>query len=67
MGDPLFQAALLSILAIFGILLGLKTLRGPPPGFEPKICPKCKHSNQYEATSCEKCGEALRDRWEESQ
>ncbi|MFQ5596442.1 MAG: hypothetical protein ACE5GK_00170 [Nitrospiria bacterium] len=67
MGDPLFQAVLFSFLAICGILLGLKTLRGAPPGFEDKICPACKHSNHYEKTTCEQCGEALEDRWEENE
>jgi len=44
--------------AILGIY-GLKEKREEKPKLTPKICPRCKSSNAYDAKFCSKCGLAL--------
>ncbi|MBI3805707.1 MAG: hypothetical protein HY282_18300 [Nitrospirae bacterium] len=51
-----------SLVAVWAVLLAIPTLRRPPPGFEPRICPSCDSTSKYDATQCEKCGAKLEPR-----
>ena len=62
MGGPLFWATMFSLVAVWAVLLAIPTLRRPPPGFEPRICPSCDGTSKYDATQCEKCGAKLEPR-----
>lgn len=59
MGGPLFIAAVFVLIAVWIVVLALPGFRRPPPGFENKLCPACKHSNPYTATECKECGKPL--------
>ena len=64
--SPITILALFVTLALCAVILAAAGLRRPPPGFEDKQCPACKKINSYKSDKCEKCGEPLKDRWDES-
>lgn len=64
--SPVTLLALFVTLALCAVMLGIPALRRPPPGFEPKQCDACKNINSYKSEKCEKCGEPLKDRWDET-
>ncbi len=59
MGSPLFMAVAFCLIGIWIVLLAIPGFRRPPPGFEPKICPACKRSNDYLTDHCHGCGTRL--------
>lgn len=59
MGGPVFNAAIFVLIAVWIVMLALPGLKRKPPGFEPKVCPSCNESNDYEATVCKACGKPL--------
>lgn len=67
MGSPVALLVLFVVLAVCAVLLALPALKGPPPGFEPKICDACQTKNKYTRDTCGQCGEPLKDRWAEDE
>ena len=63
---PATLLLLFAVLALCAVMLAIPGLRRPPPGREPKMCPACEHFNSYKLTACEKCGEALKEPYEDA-